>query len=284
MTAGLTTQMLHPFSVHMGPRLHIPLEYSSYLIERSRLDSAVETIEQGKALIWSEVYGLRSSTRRLRRVNPGFAERLTHFTQAIEAIDTPTPDTFSLAFEELQRHLRGRLEIIQRIQALPGFENFTKSIPFRNLQTAAAKGPVVIINHCHWRCDILIVLHNLPTSLIPTSEGFYNHTSDLDTRLKDASQYGLDSEEYRRELRFVLKELYKLIGQPIIDRLHGLGIPEQSRIWWYPTSVFCSLPLHAMGPVPSTQGPKQYFSDIYVCSYTPTLSALIVSDGPSFAT
>ena len=172
LTAGLTTQMLHPFSVHMGPRLHIPLEYSSYLIERGRLDSAVETIEQGKALIWSEVYGLRSSTRRLRRVNPGFAERLAHSTQAIEAIDTPTPDTFSLAFEELQRHLRGRMEIFQRIQALLGFENFTKSIPFHNLQTAAAKGPVVIINHCHWRCDILIVLHNLPTSLIPTSEGF----------------------------------------------------------------------------------------------------------------
>ena len=108
-------------------------------------------------------------------------------------------------------------------------------------------------------------------------KGFYKHTSDLDTRLKDASQYGLDSEEYRRELRFVLKELYKLIGQPIIDRLHGLGIPEQSRIWWYPTSVFCSLPLHAMGPVTSTHGPKRCFSDIYICSYTPTLSALIES-------
>ncbi|KAI9450843.1 hypothetical protein BJY52DRAFT_1300692 [Lactarius psammicola] len=35
-----------------------------------------------------------------------------------------------------------------------------------------------------------------------------------------------------------------------------------------------------MGPVPSTHGPERYFSDIYVCSYTPTLSALIESRTP----
>jgi hypothetical protein len=277
LTAGLTTRMLYTFFVHMGPRLHIPLEFSSYLIERGRLDLAVETIERGKALIWSEIYGLRTSIRRLRRVSPSLAEELAHFAQALEALDTPTSDTFGLAFKNLQGLLRGRQKVIQQIQALPGFEKFTKSVPFRSLQNAAAKGPIVIINHCHWRCDILIVLHNSQTSLIPTAEGFYDHTSDLGSRLKDAREYGLDSEQYRRELHFVLKELYKLVGQPVVERLQELGIPEQSRIWWYPTSVFCSLPLHAMGPVPSTHGHERYFSDIYVCSYTPTLGALIES-------
>ncbi|KAH8981663.1 hypothetical protein EDB92DRAFT_175472 [Lactarius akahatsu] len=222
LAAGLTTQMLYTFFVHMGPRLHTPLEYSSYLIERGRPYLAVETIEQGKALIWSEIYGLRSSTRRLRRVGSSLAERLAHFTQALGVIDTPTladlggVDTFSPALEELQRLLRGRQEVIRRIQALPGFENFAKSVPFRKLQTATAKGPIIIINHCHWRCDILIVLHNSPTSLIPTNEGFYDHKND---RLKDAGQHGFDSEQYRRALRFVLKELYKLVGQPVINRL-----------------------------------------------------------------
>ncbi|KAH9160992.1 hypothetical protein EDB89DRAFT_2248547 [Lactarius sanguifluus] len=208
LAAGLTTRMLYTFFVHMGPRLYIPLEYSFYLIERGRLDLAVETIEQGKALIWSEIYELRSSTRRLRRVGPSLAEKLAHFTQALGVIDTPTladlggVDTFSPTLEELQRLLRGRQEVIRRIQSLPGFENFTKSVPFRNLQTAATKGPIIIINHCHWRCDILIVLHNSPASPIPTNEGFYDHTNDLETRPKDASQHGLDSEQYRRALRF----------------------------------------------------------------------------------
>jgi len=51
-------------------------------------------------------------------------------------------------------------------------------------------------------------------------------------------------------------------------------VPEQSRIWWCPTSVFCSLPLHAMGPISSGD---RYFSDLYIPSYTPSLTALIES-------
>jgi len=41
--------------------------------------------------------------------------------------------------------------------------------------------------------------------------------------------------------------------------------------------VFGSLPLHAMGPIPSDDGKPRYFLDLYICSYTPTLSALIQS-------
>jgi len=41
--------------------------------------------------------------------------------------------------------------------------------------------------------------------------------------------------------------------------------------------VLCSLPLHAMGPIPSDDGEPRYFLDLYICSYTPSLSALIQS-------
>jgi len=96
----------------------------------------------------------------------------------------------------------------------------------------------------------------------------------LDSRRKS----GLDSKDYDETLALVLAELYRLIGKPVIDRLHQLQVPEQSRIWWCPTSVFCSLPLHAMGPIPSDDGDDlRYFLDLYICSYTPTLSALIQS-------
>jgi hypothetical protein len=80
---------------------------------------------------------------------------------------------------------------------------------------------------------------------------------------------------YRQVLRFALTELYEHVGRPVIQRLQEMGIPEQSRIWFYPTSVFCALPLHSMGPIPSALRLSQYFSDIYVCSYIPTLGALI---------
>jgi CHAT domain-containing protein len=44
--------------------------------------------------------------------------------------------------------------------------------------------------------------------------------------------------------------------------------------------VFCSLPLHAMGPIRSEGPVKLYFSGLYISSYTPALSALIESRKP----
>lgn len=284
LVARPTTPLLYTFGL-LGPRLvHMPLEYSPYLIERGQLELAVETIEQGREWIWSEISELRSPIGRLWRVNPDLAHRLEYFNQALEAINIPIStnqddaDTFKLAFEELQRVVGRHQEVIQRIRALEGFANFMTAMPFPTLQSAATHGPIIIINHCRWRCDILIVLHNSPPSLIPTNEGFYRRTSNLAGQLKEARhKHGLDSKDFDQVLVAVLAELYELVGKPVISRLRELGIPEKSRIWWYPTSVFWSLPLHAMGPVPSDDGYQQYFSDLYVCSYTPTLRALMQS-------
>ena len=288
LVAGLTTPLLYTLGP-IGQKLRIPLEYSSYLIERGQLELAIETIEQGKELIWSETSALHSSMEQLRRVNPDLADRLAHLNQALKKVNPPFPedhgsadaDTVAATFEELYTLLIGHQDVIQKIRALRGFANFMKGVPFRTLQTAAVRGPIIIVNHCRLRCDILILLHDSPPSLIPTDEGFYERASGLRSRLKESREkYGLDSRNYDKELASVLVQLYKLVGRPVIDRLRQLNIPEQSRIWWYPTSVFWFLPLHAMGPVPSEDGELRYFFDLYICSYTPTLRALIQSRKP----
>ncbi|KAI0297049.1 CHAT domain-containing protein [Multifurca ochricompacta] len=173
---------------------------------------------------------------------------------------------------------RERGEIVDEIRARPGYEDFLKAIPFKKLQTATALGPVIVINHCRYRCDILIILRDSAPVLIPTTHDFYDRAAKLKTHLIETrAQYALESKRYQRALRFVLQELYELVGRPVIEKLQELKIAEESRVWWCPTSVFCSLPLHAAGPIKSKTGGKRYFSDIYVCSYTPTLSALIDS-------
>ncbi len=245
----------------LGSKIHIPLEYASYQIEKGQLELAVETIEQGKTLIWSEIYGLRTSAGRLRSVNPDLADRLATVNQKLVATNASI------------------------LKALPGFENFMEAERFRTLQNAASRGPIIVINHCHWRCDILIVLHNSPPSHIPTGEKFYERANTLAGTFLDARRkYAVESELYQQELRSILKELFEQVGQPVLNKLRELGIAEQSRIWWYPTSVFCSLPLHAMRPVPSTDGRERYFSDIYICSHTPSLGALIAARTPTAST
>jgi CHAT domain-containing protein len=177
-----------------------------------------------------------------------------------------------------------RNSLIVRIQALPGFESFLMAPSFDTLRSAAARGPVIIINHCRWRSDIIILLHDSPPSLIPVTKDFYSRAEEMRNQLFRTRKHGLDSKEYEEALSSVLKALYDLVGQPVIERLRMLNVQEQSRIWWCPTSVFCSLPLHAMGPVRSDGHVKLYFSDLYITSYTPTLSALIEARKPSAQT
>jgi len=176
-----------------------------------------------------------------------------------------------------RNRLDERTSLIEQIRGLPGFANLLMAPSFDFLRCAAAHGPVVIINHCHWRSDIIVLVHDSLPSLILTPDNFYDRAKALEEKLSAARTKGLDSTEYNNVLSSILETLCDLVGRPVIQRLQELNIPEQSRIWWCPTSVFCSLPLHAMGPVRSEGALKLYFSDLYIPSYTPTLSVLIES-------
>ena len=273
----------------------MPLNFASYQIRMGKLEPAIETLEQGRALLWSEMHGLRTSTDRLRTTDPDLAEKITAVNMEIEILTTSATSDRSIGTNDegfdgdggmaqlsglivkQQELLKERDALILEIRGLPGFENFLLPLPFDTLRSAASHGPVIIINHCKWRSDIIIVLHDSPPSLISTPYYFFGRVNGLKDKLLGVRRScGPDSQQYIRTLVSVQRDLYELIGRPVIKRLNELGISEQSRVWWCPTSVLGYLPLHAMGPIPAGNG-KQYFSDIYISSYTPTLSALVTS-------
>ncbi|KAI0246100.1 TPR-like protein [Lactifluus subvellereus] len=275
----------------------LPMDAASYAIESHAHEEAIEMLEQGRALLWSGMRSLRTPLDHLRGVDKSLADEFTEISQALEAIITATDvrdfvqtpagtdgdgvaigrkDTFARDLAEKCR-LSGELDkVVLRIQALPGFENFWRPVSFRHLQTAAIGGPVVIINLSEYRSDILIVRSNHPVVQIPTPTNFFHTVTKLAHQLSETRKtHLLESKKYDRVLRQTLEELSELVGRPVAKRLMELGIPEQSRIWFCPTSVLASLPIHAAGPISSHI--KRYLCDINVCSYTPSLSALIAS-------
>ena len=275
----------------------LPLDYASYLVQIGQLKRAIETLEHGRGLLWSEMRGLRASIDQLRAANLPLAEKFAAVNRDLEALtisgsaavwmEDGQPgggegmDPFGRLVMEQRKLVEERERLISQIRAQPGFDTFLIPPSFDTLRSAAAGGPVILINHSRWRSDIIILLHNSPPSLIPTSDDFYDRAKGFHEKLLGARKTGLDSGEYEDTLEEVLRHLYDLVGSPVIERLRELRIPEQSRVWWCPTSVFCSLPLHAMGPISSNGPTKLYFSDMYISSYTPTLSALIESREPS---
>ena len=61
-----------------------PSEYASYQIQNGQVKRAIETLERGRALIWSEMRGLRTSTDQIRTADPVLAEKLTEINQRLE--------------------------------------------------------------------------------------------------------------------------------------------------------------------------------------------------------
>ena len=274
----------------------MPLEFASYQVDLGQLEEAIKTLEKGRALLWSEMRHLRTPVDQLLQAHPHLAHKFAAVNRDLEELTKSIPPSHELSMDDggaedlravdafgrlllKQRQLlKERDKLISQIQVLPGFDSFLTSPSFDALRSLASRGPIIIINHSRWRSDILILVPNASPSLIPTPAKFYRLASRLKDRLlASRDRYGLDSSHYDQTLAFVLAKLYKLVGKPVLDRLRQLDVPEQSRIWWCPSSVFCSLPLHAMGPIPSDGGEKRYFMDLYICSYTPTLSALIQS-------
>ncbi|KAI9431642.1 hypothetical protein BJY52DRAFT_1423075 [Lactarius psammicola] len=282
-----TLQLQHATLATSDHTHRMPLNYASYWVGLHRLKEAIETLERGRAMLWSKMRHLRVSVDKLLQTDPDLAHKFGVVSRDLEELTKSVPpsrelsmddsaaddlravDPFSRLLLKQRRLLKERDNLILQIQALPGFDSFLTSPSFNILRSAASSGPIIIINHSRWRSDILILLHNTSPSLIPTPDDFYHRASALKDKL--------DSSHYNEVLASVLLELYILIGKPVIDRLCQLKVPEQSRIWWCPTSVFCSLPLHAMGPIPSDDGEMRYFLDLYICSYTPTLATLIQS-------
>ncbi|KAI0261845.1 CHAT domain-containing protein [Gloeopeniophorella convolvens] len=246
------------------------LDYASYQIEKNQLQGAVEILEHGRSLLWSMMRGLRAPVGQLRAVNPDLADKYLCITHDLESITTESSalrqdssfvtgssrnpirtieeDVFGRVFEAQRRLLRERKAIISRIRQLPGFEHFLAAAPFHSLQNAASSGPIVVVNHSRWRSDILIIVHDAPLTHIRLGDDFYQRANALSSSLSKArsSEDGLDSDEYEQALRFVLHELYLLIGRQVIDRLDTLD--------------------------PETDSRERYSSDEYVCSYTPTLA------------
>ncbi|KAN0141168.1 CHAT domain containing protein [Lactarius tabidus] len=242
-----TVQLQHAtFAKYRHWHSTMPLDYASYQVDLGQLEEAIETLERGRALLWSEMRHLRDSIDTLQQVDPQLGDKFAVVSRELEELtksiapshklnmyddradDVRAVDQFGRVVLKQRGLLKERDKLICQIRALPGFDRFLTSPSFDTLRSAASSGPIIIINHSKWRSDIIILLHNASPSLIPTPADFYR-------------------------------------------------LPQQSRIWWCPTSVFCSIPLHAMGPVPSDDGKLRYFLDLYVPSYTPSLSALIQS-------
>lgn len=179
-------------------------------------------------------------------------------------------------------------EMDASLSSQPGKQGLSHTFytsPFDTLRGAAIGGPVIIISTSRYRSDALILREAGKPILVPLDKALEDVVSKLCAsllKIRNVRHDEVVETPASREARVVsigalsmvdiLRKLWEKICAPIVLALERIQTEKHSRIWWCPTGALMQLPLHAAGPY---EEGKENLCDLFVSSYTPTLSSLI---------
>ncbi|KAH9057548.1 hypothetical protein EDB87DRAFT_1833043 [Lactarius vividus] len=77
----------------------VPLDYTSYWVDLHRLEEAIETLERGRALLWSEMRHFRASTNQILQVDSQLAHEFAAINRGLEELTKSIPPTHKLSLD-----------------------------------------------------------------------------------------------------------------------------------------------------------------------------------------
>ncbi|KIK36499.1 hypothetical protein CY34DRAFT_510615 [Suillus luteus UH-Slu-Lm8-n1] len=287
MATRSSTLLQHEAATAFSDARSLPVDAASCAIRCDNLRHAVELVEQGRGQQWSLASRLRSPIEDLEIVNPNLAYKFSELSKRVSDAQGSSGSTDRAATEQAETHYRRLMEqwraAVAEIRNFEGFSRFLLPPSYDDLQAAARHGPVIILIASQYSCSAIIV----PTSGEPHHVRFPRITLTHLEKLKNdfTREIRLASfmrpEETRKELQVLLRTVWDEVMLPIVIVLQrDLKVKSRSRIWLCPTATFTSIPLHAAHPFrmkADGRGRELCLEDVYICSYTPTLSALIRS-------
>jgi CHAT domain-containing protein len=258
-------------------------------------DRAVELLEQGRGVLWSQLLETRTDLTQLQQVAPELATRLDEVRVELDRPASPTTPVAAITqasagsawLVDRQMTLADQWdELVDQVRALPGFEAFLRPPEIEELRRAAAGGPVVVVNVSQWRCDALLVTDTdtrvVELSAVTHDIVHHHATSYLDALQNYESTASTPATMHTAEqaITVTLEWLWDAIAQPVLTELGHEQDPDLDqawpRVWWCPTGPLAVLPLHAAGyHDPAHKHCGDSVLDRAVSSYIPTLRALI---------
>ncbi|KAG1841934.1 CHAT domain-containing protein [Suillus subalutaceus] len=261
----------------------VPVDAGSCGIRRCNLEKAIELVEQGRGQQWSLASRLRTPLEDLESENLNLAHRFSELSKCLSGAHGSTISTDRAAVDRAETEYRKLTEqwgaVVAEIRNLKGFSRFLLPPSYRELRAAARHGPVIILVASQYSCNAIIVptsgeLHHVPLPSITLTD-LKNLKDRFARAIRHASIMG--PKVPRNDLIVLLRTVWGNIMLPIVSVLqHDLKLKLQSRIWLCPTAAFTSIPLHAAHPFQTNadRSKEPCLEDLYICSYTPTLSAL----------
>ncbi|KZT65025.1 hypothetical protein DAEQUDRAFT_731875 [Daedalea quercina L-15889] len=283
-------------------------EAAACAIRQKKYKQAVELLEAGRAVFWSQALQLRTPLHDLDAIRPDLANKLRELSRMLEkgalrdasrprsTVSTQDGD-FGLEYEKETAHFSELnadwMEIIEEIQRVPGFQDFLGNKSFDSLFAAADGGPVVLLIASGFRaeCTALILTGDEEPLHVPLSGLSYRTVETLANKMRHVlagNSYRSASQERAAKLVFygapdnvhdlmrkVLATLWLNVVHPVLSRLDLQKTETPPRLWWMPTGPFAMLPIHAAGIYGDGAQSTECTGDFVVSSYTPTLQTLL---------
>ncbi|KAG2113255.1 TPR-like protein [Suillus cothurnatus] len=190
-------------------------------IRHRALTTAVELVEQGHAVFWTQLAHLSSPFDELSL--PGdtgkvLVEEFKQLSSRLHAMfDWSTEDQSS----QIQQLTIQWNDVLSRIRMLPDCSRFLLPPLFSDLQKAADEGPVIIVNASQYSRDALIVLRDQDPVHIPI-DITQTYVSELSTEFQSvAEQFGCSDQQDK--LVGILRKLWHHIVEPVVQALGVLN-------------------------------------------------------------
>ncbi|VDC06467.1 unnamed protein product [Peniophora sp. CBMAI 1063] len=267
------------------------------------LEQAMEWLDAGRGLIWTQTMSLRSPLYELEQVRPDLARALedvqvqlrnsinassgSDATELMNVAPVTGQDNYS------SDYLRGLAikhgNLLAEVRRLPDFENFLlpKKLSALLPSSSPLSGTMVFINVDHTRCDALILSPDGRIAVVTLPQLSLDKTETLRAQWtaylkQEKVRERASSQRYRPRSGGavspygILDRLWRWIVGPILKALHidivDADTDRLPHITWCPTGPLTQLPLHAAGLYNEDSGPRLY--RFVVSSYTPSLSAM----------
>jgi CHAT domain-containing protein/tetratricopeptide (TPR) repeat protein len=255
---------------------------ASCALRHGEVCRAVELLEQGRTLIWTQMARFRVPIEGLQERGDHADALVKKFRELSYLLNKPPAElqegTPRLIVDAEAVRYTGLLDewkkTVEEIRKLEGFSRFMLPPLFSDLQDAAREGPVILLIASESSRNVIIIpRHHSPINvrLATSVERLECWVNTLQRIVRRKA----GPEEAQTKLVEILRGLWDDIVCPVVEHL-GRFAPPGSRIWWCPASAFNFLPLHAAGEY--RRGGKN-LSKIYISSYTPSLTALIKARG-----
>jgi hypothetical protein len=161
----------------LSGRAGLAADAAAWAISNGHLERAVELLELGRNVLWSQLLQLRGDLDDLRHDHPDVARRLDAVREILDQPAAwpdyqvpPVADEAATGFPsprptaEARRQDEARIgaahdwdRLMTEVRALPGYESFLRGPEYGDLISDIGDRTVVIINISQYRCDALAV-------------------------------------------------------------------------------------------------------------------------------